>query len=504
MLGPSLACGPQAPASGSGGSDTTAAGTAEETGGSTGGDPHGGEPFGSGTRLRARYLEAPGGGRHLRNFFDTTLQVECLFFETVDGELRCLPSTSIPTHLLRAGDEIVYFADDRCTIPAIDTATGGTTQSLEEKGPGDIITALTERNTCGARPIAGVPYQLIERVEAGYRMVAGECTVVSHADSTVFSLQPMSSSDFANAELIDEHDVRRLQAEDGAWQNLFALDDDDLPCGPVGTETARCVALPIAIEDVWTACHIGDDLSCRGPSGAMGSQPNPSSCDIDPVYALPVAPDGVLTYGPDLWRLGPTTTSLSCVEDGECVDRSTLGFGTGQTYSPLGEPIPIASLPELTPTDLGDGPVRARYLGLTPGVPLVPSGGTFWAASQWWDERHDAPCYPRLYEDAWWCLPPSVLRSSSPRNFLDSTCQTPLFGSSSPASMLILTADALMTRDPATETEFRETIEWTGPPYTLSDEEGCIDEPEPVELYYRAGTPMDPSTVMSPLHERTQ
>ncbi|MBL4683424.1 MAG: hypothetical protein JKY37_02450 [Nannocystaceae bacterium] len=56
-------------------------------------DPREGVVAGSGLRLRARYLVAPGGGQHLLGFWDTELEIECEFYETATAGIAVCPAS---------------------------------------------------------------------------------------------------------------------------------------------------------------------------------------------------------------------------------------------------------------------------------------------------------------------------------------------------------------------------------------------------------------------------
>jgi hypothetical protein len=63
-----------------------------------------------GTRLKIRWIEAPGGTRVFGGFRDSQLRVDCSFRRAIDGELRCLPTA------FTLGND---FADASCTSPAV-------------------------------------------------------------------------------------------------------------------------------------------------------------------------------------------------------------------------------------------------------------------------------------------------------------------------------------------------------------------------------------------------
>jgi len=99
--------------SGAGGTGTGGTGGAGGAGGTAIGyaDPVGA----SGTRLRRRYFEAPGGAWLTRDFHDTELGVACRFDTAADGALRCMPSAR----------RSVDYRDPGCTEPIVFVPDGG-------------------------------------------------------------------------------------------------------------------------------------------------------------------------------------------------------------------------------------------------------------------------------------------------------------------------------------------------------------------------------------------
>ena len=64
-----------------------------------------------GTRIKARWVEGPGGRRTFFDWYDTQLETRCSFRRAADGALRCLPTG----YTLTAG--VTDFADAGCTAP---------------------------------------------------------------------------------------------------------------------------------------------------------------------------------------------------------------------------------------------------------------------------------------------------------------------------------------------------------------------------------------------------
>src|SRR6478736_6789521 len=73
------------------------------------GEPSGGGLYDSGSRLHAVLLDGGDGAVAFRGWFDTQLDIECVFQTAQDGSLRCLPAPS------RRG----FYADPQCTQAAV-------------------------------------------------------------------------------------------------------------------------------------------------------------------------------------------------------------------------------------------------------------------------------------------------------------------------------------------------------------------------------------------------
>lgn len=69
----------------------------------------------SGSRIRARFGETPDGAKQFIGWYDTQLNINCMFGETSEGVFRC-----IPTPILYAS----LYSDAACTSPLFMTASG--------------------------------------------------------------------------------------------------------------------------------------------------------------------------------------------------------------------------------------------------------------------------------------------------------------------------------------------------------------------------------------------
>ncbi len=100
----------------SGGSTGGLAGSHSNAGGTAGRSAPGGSVvsneshgFQSGTRLRARFVQAASGEKEFLGWYDRERSENCTFVLASDGRHHCMPTASI------MGD--TYFADAKCTVP---------------------------------------------------------------------------------------------------------------------------------------------------------------------------------------------------------------------------------------------------------------------------------------------------------------------------------------------------------------------------------------------------
>ncbi|MBL4683423.1 MAG: hypothetical protein JKY37_02445 [Nannocystaceae bacterium] len=402
-----------------------------------------------------------------------------------DGRHRCLPR--ITTDVTLNGDQIYLFADASCTTPAAYLSR----REAADVQPGTYVTAVAEINECGARRQLAVPMRAGEEVDAAYW---GEgCSPSSYDSGRFFSAQIADLDVFAAADLVDANGVRSIEADDGAWENLFLLDDDGRSCGPVRDNPPVCMAVPYATEDSWTDCHMDNDLSCSGPTGAVSMPPVPDWCDERPTYAFAGDFHGA-DLGVQVHVLGAPASELSCVVDNECVRNDELT----QYYFEIEDTIPIDQLPALTRVEVGDGPVIATFLGRDDATPLVPADGFYFGDQRWRTTRDDGTCAATRLGDDYWCVPRSARHYGKWYNYADQACSTPLVGSGTPA-FVYLTDEALPDDAPGGWVSFHAVEPWTGTVYKDDEFIGCtqVPEQERYDSYHSVGERIDPATVMT-------
>jgi hypothetical protein len=344
----------------------------------------------SGSRLRARLVEADGVALFVGWHDKGPNDVDCGFALADDGRMRCLPTGSDATSFDG------YFADPNCTMPiALPTSPGGCTPARFVVGTvGSGTTATCDWSVWGmgaAMPPAGMVFQ-----SSGGQ----PCTIVSPQPSTVYPLTLIPAAQFVAATK-----TRRprgsglamdwLQGEDGSLQASGLFDTKrNAACGPNASGPSfgdalfpgRCVP-----DDLAWILNIYSDPSCTVPVawGFSGSvcMPAPTAVIDAPGAGSPWNGMGCSPPAPSLAELGPLVTSTVYNSSTMC---APTNIGNASAYA-VGAPIAPDSLPALVPGDQGAGRIRLRMLTTEGGVPLF--------ATTLFDSQLGADCAQRLVTD---------------------------------------------------------------------------------------------------------
>lgn len=491
------ACGPKANNNGSGTEgeteSTDSSGTDETEG--NGPDPYGDQTFGSGDRLRAMYLQAPGGGRQLVAFYDTELELACRFYDAHPSGLRCLPTlandTGLPAHTFLG----LLYADADCTVAAIET-DALTRPDGSALTTGDLVTVTVDL-PCGAAPPVATAMRVGEPASDLYAETSSGCVSVN-PPGTTFVLESVNPTIFEQASFEDAHGIRRLVTDDGAWQNLFTLDDEGRGCAPIG-ETPNCVPLPYAWTDDYSNCYITEGPACEGPTGILPIPGIPSWCEIGPAYAFEGSLEPVFE---NLVTAGPPATSLLCEDDSGCFD--AIETPTPYRIFTPGEPVALRDLPALTPWYEGEPPLVASHMvrpGIAGPVPNTPS--VYWTGQPWWDTRYDTDCEVEKIENDLICVPTTTYIRTRIFHYGDASCSLPVFGSSAQPPFLLLSASALPDGVESDEPLAFEAIPHPGPVYNYTVDGTCELEQDDRD-FFQAGQQLDRDALLSRLTLHTE
>lgn len=338
-------------ASDSGGSSTEpavaggGAGTSEGGGGSLGiggGNdcvigPEEGQPddylyqFQSGTRLQARYYQAPDMPDVFAGFFDTELDEWCDFMLASDDSLRCLPrSTAVTGHLGYA--DALCQTDVWTLSPGCSAAQPRVRRQLECSDKADVWTL---------EPYSGVPW-------GGSECISTD--VEAPADAYTFGSEEPPAS-FVAGTLVDvpgpcRAGLRVVEATDGARGPMHVFDlASGIACTP---GVAGCKPLKLAFEDPTLraddSCETAPEVGYATWNDAETCAPpelvRPASSDVDGYY-----------------RAGPLSDAeLYAEPDGGCEPARTKPW-IGAIYE-LGEVVPASSLPDLSAEWQGTGALQ--------------------------------------------------------------------------------------------------------------------------------------------------
>jgi hypothetical protein len=388
-----------------------------------------------GSRLKARWLEAPGGLRQFSGWYDSQLQLHCSFLIAADGELRCLP-VGIST---AAGPTA---ADPTCTAPAIIVAGG------ECRTPAQpyLLQAKRQPGACQAR------YQVFrrgERLTVRYERPMGVCTPEPLPQQSVgYGLgEELPPVMFVKGKLVakplppagDPLQLMAVEAEDGATDTVSWKDvARDLPCSPVRTEGDRFRCLPFgALAQSATYA----EETCMRPAVVLDQ-----ACpEHGMVMRRPVAGSCPLSW--EVIAAGTEVESSFLVRAGAC----TRSPPTTTRYFELGPVLAADQFPAFDFVDLPSSQRLQRRVVTSPGGQQMTVG--------WFDTERQHACNVVVLGDKYVCTPPTT---SAETFYVDDRCATPVLHT---LRDTCIPASFVFGYD-RTTCPWRVTFNSIGPPYT--------------------------------------
>ncbi len=368
-------------------------------------------PFGSGTRLRAVVLEAPGGARLLAAFHDTELDIDCNFLPTIADGYRCLPTDGTLPWRQQPGEYSLPAFSPLTLVfqasPGAACQSGTVLIDACSASPASAVSLPAVDSRCGPDGVPYVPLGIGDATLSTERCPLSESGNFQHFDAV--ELDP---SEFAAGTVVDTDGVRRIESSDGAWMNRMLLDDQARPCTVL--HDGGCVASPIA--EIYDGPAFADQQCTVGALPADLPEPRASDCAYEPAFA----------------REAPTTTLRPIVgkagilwelrESGDCESRNFLRrFLAG---APDDDPLPTA-----TSLEEGDGPLVARHL--TRDAARVEAG--------FWQRDLGRPCRVSRLDSGLACVVDElVVGSEVPGQFHDAQCRVPAWSADTERSVLIL------------------------------------------------------------------
>ncbi len=378
----------------SGGSTALQEESSSSTGGtqadesSTGDTPADFEPWVAGDRLRPVVERDEDGQARLLRWFDTELEVECDFAETIDG-FACTPATR-----WREG----VFADANCSAPATygssceETPAFGTLNP-NGCGPGSPMRRAEALSTLYYRDPDGTCREQSGRVE-GYRLESLSSSMLVEASRTRTEVDTLLGH-------------WTYSGDDGSSQWTGPIDlDADYPCTIVEAEGASvCIASMLGVLD--STLHL--DAACTQGDVAV-AYPQPQ-CPEARFIETDVGSLGTITddFEPAaLWR----SDADGCTSLAKTFWVEVPSF---HAYRPFetGDAPPIALERE------GSGRLRLQQPVASDGEPLGQP------ASQWFDTELNTPC--ALLADGTGTTRCAPEPTANLIYFGDATCSAPVF-----------------------------------------------------------------------------
>ena len=214
--------------------------------------------FGSGTRLKAHYLDGGGGARQLLDFYDTESNTACEFVASASGQYHCLPTAQATSYFDADCSEPAYVYQRFCgeTPPAA----------------GVLVSVLTTQ--CDSLVQA---YSLVEEraVSTLYSSSANGCVAQTSPPATAWSLVQEPLTRFVGGALSvfgadGGLQARRVTGDDGTFVNRRLMAAGK-PCDKVMVRgVSKCIpglSAPADSKYFDSASCEGSPLAVRGESG---------------------------------------------------------------------------------------------------------------------------------------------------------------------------------------------------------------------------------------------
>jgi len=386
------------------------AGDASSNAGTSGG-PSAGAPgmvvepyFHAGSRLKPRVFSAGDleviHGAADDAWHDVKTGDACRFRIAADGVERCLPVNEFDED---DANQLSYL-DAACTQPAVLDTFG---RCADE---GVHYVTVRPASGCGYRTYRlGAARPSTTRLYAKHGSSCARLPISTIGNDVLPLAEEVPLDTFVAVKRVSRPRHPRMNAwvregEDGSWQVIgFAEPGHDAPCFGLGLDTSPRLCVPPWLPS-W---GYFSDAAC---SQRVAFQPDDSTrCTSDtPTALLNTTKTDASCAEPysvtELWQLGGVATiPLFNNNNGACEGPST----EPSVILTQGAPIPLASLPQLDVIEVGNGPLRAKFLGFD-GVPFLPAPRTNDSPEPgpFIDAARGEPCNPHLFPDGTWrCIP---------------------------------------------------------------------------------------------------
>ncbi|HYQ03313.1 MAG TPA: hypothetical protein VER96_31780 [Polyangiaceae bacterium] len=308
--------------------------------------------FGSGTRLKAHYLDGGDGARVPVDFFDSELSTNCQFVESASGQYHCLPATRTRFYFDAACSEPAYVPSPCAQIPPppellvsanspeCDALASG--YSLGEERPMSMLYIRTSEG-CQADQARSAWWLVREPLA---RFVQGTTSVVGAEGGLQAS---------------------RVTADDGAFLNLRLVTDGE-PCSQVlDRGVPRCISgisarLSSALFDnancdsAVAVRYLDDADRCAGRQAFVTERKSNNCVANDSVYA---ALDEV------------TAAIYQQQQSGECLALGDDAMPSSYFFYHAGAELSIEGAPRVNTVRVGSGALGLPCQTDREGVPLL-------------------------------------------------------------------------------------------------------------------------------------
>ncbi len=308
----------------------------------------------SGTRLRAKYDEAASGARSFLSWWDNELGVDCAFSGAEDGEVRCLPRSTLE----------ILFTDPACTQPVVE----GLAEPCDPRAK--YVLDTPDRAMCspGQDPRwSTLVYKTTMREVSATKVYGrreGQCALTGAG--TLYAVDPVPASAFVQASV--------TYGDVGAGLGVTVYDGED--------GSMQVAAVRDSVRGI--ECHPLEDEGSSGcfPTWKMSPAqdwPYPDLADvyaddgcIEPVYIDRAGNCPQVVQSPAgedhlLFERGEQLYGGFFVFDPEC---SPASGNEDLAYYKIGDPIPKGSLPVVGTVRSGSGRIVGTSAGTVDGTRL--------------------------------------------------------------------------------------------------------------------------------------
>jgi hypothetical protein len=456
----------------------------------------------SGSRLRARLVEADGDASLFAGFHDAApnVGVDCTYALAEDGAHRCLPTT---------WEGQVRFLDADCRRPVLLPYVGSEPHGCRRVGSSFTTASLPPEGGCSEEYRTrvfriGAPHGDVPVFE----LAADGCKPAG-VKQCLRQLEVMPPQHFLRAqmrlEVVDpDISIRWVDYDDTARQ-LDTLVDSHREVGCLADPVLapeRCVPTSTAHVFVGGAHGSGDMFSQQTCSGAQVAWDFAREPCVPAAIAIVWQPNACARYDLTMFELGAQVQTAYTRDELGCVALQTTSY---DWFFELGPRLDPDTLPKLRRAQAGAGRLAVSYYAAASGRPVQTAG------DQFYDRTLDRPCLPqRMADDTLRCVPNGETVTIDPAGpYADSACAEALVhfdaldaatteGACASNTLAVRNAPQLQRPEAFYDRGARRDDLRT---VFFLESEGCVArEVDPSQVYYALG----PKLELDVVHERIE